>query len=241
MPIARKQSGFTFVELAIAMAIISFLLLIITTAIVRLFNIYEAGIGIRATQQNARSIAEELSSRGRNSQGYTFTQATKLVSATPSSVALRQDRVCFFDSVSNITDVALGGAAIRVNGEIFYTVQNPSAGSGDADKVFELHRTHLNTVDVAVGSCPDPSTVSTTDDRVISSSDVSVVSFGINRTGPADAKLVDFELAVAARTALDTLSINYNEGDALGCHGTDAGNQYCSVTHIHSTATLREE
>ncbi len=236
--ISSNQRGFTFVELIIAMAIFSFILVIITSGIIRLFNIYQSGIGIRATQQNARSIADEISNRARSSVGYTFNQATSTVVGASGNVNLHQDRLCFFDSSTEVFNPITGIKDLKVTGEMLYTVQNPG---GLGDKVFELHRARIKPAIITVGNCPAPGGALTTDDQLLSTADVSIASFGINRGSAAsNPQIVDFDLAVAARTALDVLSIEYSEGDALGCHGTDSGNQYCSVTHIHSSAALRE-
>jgi prepilin-type N-terminal cleavage/methylation domain-containing protein len=59
--IIKRQDGFTLVELMMAMAIFSFMLMIITSGIIRVMHSYEAGAVSRATQQNVRLAVDDFS------------------------------------------------------------------------------------------------------------------------------------------------------------------------------------
>jgi prepilin-type N-terminal cleavage/methylation domain-containing protein len=63
---SEEQRGYTMVELLIAMAIFSFMSVILSVGIVRLFEIYQAGASIRVSQQAGRTIAQQIS---RDAQG----------------------------------------------------------------------------------------------------------------------------------------------------------------------------
>lgn len=58
--IARKQKGFTLVELMMAMAFFSFILLFITTGFVIVSRAYNKGLTVKLIQDEGRSIVEEL-------------------------------------------------------------------------------------------------------------------------------------------------------------------------------------
>ncbi len=57
----QKQSGFTIVELMIATAVFSVVLLLCATAIVQVGKIFYKGITINRTQDTARRVSEDLS------------------------------------------------------------------------------------------------------------------------------------------------------------------------------------
>ena len=58
----RQQSGFTIVELMIAMAVLSVVLLVVTLAMLNIGNLYNKGINQAKVQNAARSLSDEISS-----------------------------------------------------------------------------------------------------------------------------------------------------------------------------------
>jgi prepilin-type N-terminal cleavage/methylation domain-containing protein len=61
------EQGFTLAELVMALAIFSFMFMIVIAGFIQVTKIYEAGISARATQQNARLILDDFSKLARNS------------------------------------------------------------------------------------------------------------------------------------------------------------------------------
>ncbi|MBR3365809.1 hypothetical protein IKG48_01665 [Candidatus Saccharibacteria bacterium] len=57
----NNKSGFTILELALAMAFISFLMLAIGFAIVQITNIYQKGVTIKVVNNNGRELVDEFS------------------------------------------------------------------------------------------------------------------------------------------------------------------------------------
>lgn len=57
----RNRTGFTLVELIVAMAFFSFMLTIISFGVVQVMRIYQSGVASRRTQQHARVALEEIS------------------------------------------------------------------------------------------------------------------------------------------------------------------------------------
>ena len=55
------KTGFTILELALAMAFISFLMLSIGFAVIQISNVYQKGITIKVVNNNGREIVDELS------------------------------------------------------------------------------------------------------------------------------------------------------------------------------------
>lgn len=56
-----RQSGFTIVELMIAMAVLSVVLLVVTLAMLNIGNLYNKGINQAKVQNAARSLSDEIS------------------------------------------------------------------------------------------------------------------------------------------------------------------------------------
>ncbi|HSX01673.1 MAG TPA: prepilin-type N-terminal cleavage/methylation domain-containing protein [Candidatus Saccharimonas sp.] len=54
------QEGFTLVELLVAMAIFSFVLVIVTAGFVQIIRIHQSGIASRATQQQSRLVMDSV-------------------------------------------------------------------------------------------------------------------------------------------------------------------------------------
>ena len=57
---AAKQTGFTLIELMLAMTFISVLLLAIAMTIIQIGTIYNRGVTLKEVSQAARSISDEL-------------------------------------------------------------------------------------------------------------------------------------------------------------------------------------
>src|SRR5690554_8236963 len=56
-----RQSGFTLVELLLATALFSFILLFVTTGFIQINRAYNKGITVKRMHQSAREIIDELS------------------------------------------------------------------------------------------------------------------------------------------------------------------------------------
>lgn len=62
----RGQEGFSLVELTIAMAVFSFMLLIVSKGFLQVLRVQQAGVASRNTQQNARLIMEQMTREARS-------------------------------------------------------------------------------------------------------------------------------------------------------------------------------
>lgn len=82
----RKQSGFTLVELMLAMGGIAFLLLFVLFAIVHATNLYSKGVAIRQINQVGRQISDELSREIRYGGKPKLTSSNRLCVGTKSYV-----------------------------------------------------------------------------------------------------------------------------------------------------------
>lgn len=65
----RFQTGFTLIELIIAMAIFSFMLLILMVGVLQIFKMYQADLSSKRSQEAARTAMDEISRDVRDSNG----------------------------------------------------------------------------------------------------------------------------------------------------------------------------
>ena len=69
---AAKQDGFTLIELVLAMAFISALLLAIALTIIQIGTTYNRGMTLKEVNQTARSISDELTRNLTSSEAFTL-------------------------------------------------------------------------------------------------------------------------------------------------------------------------
>jgi prepilin-type N-terminal cleavage/methylation domain-containing protein len=69
MPVDNKQSGFTLVELMVAMAVFSFMLLIIMVGFMNIVRLHNAAIASNVAQDNARIAIDDMVRAIRDSTG----------------------------------------------------------------------------------------------------------------------------------------------------------------------------
>lgn len=67
----KSQAGFTIIELMIATAVLSTILVLVTAMMIKVGNLYYKGISQARTQDNARAITDELAQHLRLSNGST--------------------------------------------------------------------------------------------------------------------------------------------------------------------------
>lgn len=85
--VVTKQAGFTLVEISLAMAIFTFMLLVVSMAYINIARLYNAGTAARNAQQNNRFAMEQISRVGRTSIAAT---------ATPTSICFTNSATVFY-------------------------------------------------------------------------------------------------------------------------------------------------
>lgn len=114
----NTQSGFTLIELMLALAFVGFLLIFVVTATLEVMGDYNKGLALKSINQTARSVLEDMSSVAR------LTTA-----GTANLTALNNGRVCF-GGVSYVWNIQGGNANKYTDGTsvTFARVQD-SAGA----------------------------------------------------------------------------------------------------------------
>jgi prepilin-type N-terminal cleavage/methylation domain-containing protein len=243
--VSNSSSGFTFVELIIAMAISSLTFLVLTIGILHLFHIYQAGLGIRATQDGARAAATEISRDTRDAIYFVRASGLDDPSSIDSSAKIYHDTVCLFSDAKRDGQATVGGVDMdtaAASGVMYYT----SLDSGR----YVLSRRQVAGVRILINPA-NGIAIPVTDEctpaknggstEVLSSDDVSVLKFAINRT-PAGtvttdtAKTVSISMSFSASSATAS-EINFAQSpNAINCRDS----QYCAITNLNTTAGARK-
>jgi len=62
----HNAAGFTLIELILALALFSFVLLIVTIGLIQIIHLYQSGLAARNAQANSRTAFEEISRLSRD-------------------------------------------------------------------------------------------------------------------------------------------------------------------------------
>lgn len=221
--IRPRSNGFTLIELTLAMAIFSLVMVIITGTIIRMYAIYEASIEIRATQQSARFIADKISVDARNAD-----RVVSVTKATSSGIPVLSD-LCF------VTTTISNGAPGNKNS---YNAQKYSVDYGGVYDTAHQNTLYSSQVSLAPldnsqlafqTACKNATMLTPIP---LSSSDTSVTLF---TASDAKGNLLNLRLGVAAKTGLSELSAITPTG-VICTHSFVAGQtldaRFCSVTNL---------
>lgn len=214
-----NSQGFTFVELLLAMALFSFMFLIVGTGVIGIMRIYDAASGVRSTQQSARDLAEEITRYSRDAVAVEARhQAQALtIQGDPAPAAVPHDRVCFYTSNT------------KQQGTMFFSLPVGSP----TDNRYNVYR---SVVAGPAGSCslPGPGVMR----EQVNSNDVSVLTFGIQV--PPAASGVSVVTYTSQIASINTIQ----PGDLImdGASPTCADGftqRYCSLTTLSNSAAIR--
>lgn len=78
----NKQSGFTLVEISLAMAVLTLILMLVSMAYISILRSYKASMAARNVQQNNRFIMEQITRVARRSDSVTVTATGLCFDAT---------------------------------------------------------------------------------------------------------------------------------------------------------------
>jgi prepilin-type N-terminal cleavage/methylation domain-containing protein len=215
----RQQRGFTIVELLIAMAIFSFMSVILSAGIIRLFQIYEAGASIRVSQQAGRTIAEQITRDAQSAD-------TVVVGNDPSGTG-RYTTICLLtNQIVNNTPTLSGpmyyvydstGGSYALTDQIGLWEKKVSLTSGDTQAQLE-------------GQCTAPT--NTTGAQQVSTNDTSVIVL----TGKDFTEnLLAAKLSIASNYDLNNIISPVVPAAGAQCSG-GSGSRYCAITNLDITA-----
>jgi prepilin-type N-terminal cleavage/methylation domain-containing protein len=120
--VKSNESGFTLIELIVAMAVFSFMLLIIVVGILNIIRFHDSAIASNVAQDNARTAMDEVVQAVRNSSQVNFDAATNpgqlCLSRSAGSLAFyyvsggvlyRRDNSCTNTSPTGASAITTGG------------------------------------------------------------------------------------------------------------------------------------
>lgn len=111
-----KRSGFTLVELAMAMAFVSMLLILITMTVIQISNIYNRGITVKEVNQVGRSLIDDIKRTISQSAGFSLIDGEKgYVELKDASMNVVGGRLCTrtYSYIWNFAKVIAGGTPIN--------------------------------------------------------------------------------------------------------------------------------
>ena len=239
-PSHRRQRGFTLVELMLAMAIFSFVMLVMTTAVIRLVHFYQSSIDLRATQQAARDISGDITQDAQQS----FLATASVATTTVPFGKQPEDAICFFQTPTPPPiGVITTPGFVYGTGVAYYTV-NTGANQ------WALYKAKFSTLAASstnagnVNTCPSANIdtahatlLSTSGTSGSASSGVSLIRF--SGTISNDGRLVAIDMVVAGSLELTPADINYVLAPSVpGCVGNN--DRYCSITRLQVGEQTRE-
>lgn len=216
------QQGFTIVELLLAMALFSFILLAVSSGVIKLIQIYTSGVGIRNTQQFARNFSEQFTQTARPLGVYNtdlrgnatiISDTSQSIATSEGDQAVHQDVVCVYSSRAD-------GFA---QGTMFYTLRD------GATSRFDLYKT---TVPTDGASCARPA--STSGSQRLNPDTVSVAVFQAVTTG----SLIDLNVTAMATTGLQSDDLVKTGPYPVNCR-PQVGDQFCAITNVASSVNFR--
>lgn len=211
--ISRNTSGFTLVELMIAVTVFSVLLLLSSASITQISRLYYKGIIVSKTQNVSRNIMDDIS------QAFQFSSGSMINISTPDSKGLR--RIC----IGNVRyTYALNKQINSTNKHALWRDRLASGGSCGA----------LNIFDDSV--IENSATSSEGTELLESGMRLKTLSISSNG-GITDIKNID----VAVIYGEDDL-INFQDNAKtlpLGCKGDITGSQWCAFSGLYTQVFSR--
>ena len=158
-PTIQRQGGFTLVELLVAMAVFTFMLLIISVSFIGIIHITQSGTASRNAQQTSRLILETVERQLRSSQ--------RVAAVMDPASGGRLGRLCLYTDGRYVQYAVDGANNLRV-GDIalpaFDTCAAPSAATLATWQLLNDNATSVRrfvpTTSVAIGSGLDGGTAS---------------------------------------------------------------------------------
>lgn len=217
MQLKRLTSeGFTLVELLIAMAIFSFLLLVMADGTLQLARIYNSGHQIRDTQESARTIAKQI----------TDDTHTSLAVAVGTENGF--NAVCLYQTLQELnTPNTLIGTE--------YYLTSPSAN------LITMHRrtVQINYTPPAIPGCGGAAI--TSDDHTITAPTATVNIFNPVAVPAAAPKLLTIRMSVESIYAQQPGDFTHDSVTGFDTCNAGPGAEYCSITNLQFSALRHSE
>lgn len=220
----NNQSGFTLIELVLAMTLFAFVLLIMSSGFLNIMAQSENGIVTRNTQQNARLAMEEIQRVGHSATNVIVGSSALVVGGT----SITYSTICFTGADNPV---------------IFY-VDHPLVSSIPQlmEGTFNANVSVATTTDCV----PTATNFEATSQQLTSIdsplvADLAAPGLIANVVGEVDAldssNNVIYATASSVQITLKLASTGFVGSSS--CNGSVHGLQYCSVTTLHTSVTTR--
>ncbi|HTB49310.1 MAG TPA: type II secretion system protein [Verrucomicrobiae bacterium] len=225
-PDSQKQAGFTIVELMIATAILSTILVLVTIMMISIGNLYYKGINQSRVQDDARSISDELSQHLELNDQFQGPTSQSYGGFTVQAYCIGNVRYSY------VIGTQLGTSA----GQIAHVLWRDTDSTGDC--------LPQNLTLATPTSSPDTGTE-------LISPDSRLISFSITRAAATDPYVIAVGVAYGGDDLLcspsapgstcntpATMSAAYFQNGDLLCKG-NIGDQFCATASLNTTVVQR--
>lgn len=220
-----SRSGFTLIELMLAMTFISMLLMAIAMTTIQISNIYNKGITLREVNQGGRALSDELQSSISSASPINVTPKVDNSAATATSryvVRGGGGRLC----LGNYTYAWNYGKALA-DGSIYNYYSN-----GDKTAI-----RFVKVTDASASLCADPTLpivrANATDMLSSGDRDLVVHSFSIKQTTPSDSNTNQAIYAISMLVGTNDRQQLTTNSASCKPPSEDVGNEnYCSVNQF---------
>lgn len=227
MRIIKRQDGFTVIELLVAMAVFSTVLIVVTVALMQIGNMYYKGVNSIKTQETARDIVSTVSEQLQFRKG-NFKQNTTSMPASASAA----------DQVT-VESRCIGGIRYSfvlqlklVDGVAFSKADqsSPHVLWQDVDESGECLPVDITQVNIP------------TSGRELAGENMRLINFDINKIidpgiDPYRAEVFDIWLSIVFGD--NDLLARDGTGNATGCEGGLVGAQWCAQSELTTQVTRR--
>lgn len=215
--VANNKKGFTLVELMIATAVFSTILLLATTGVINIGKLYYKGITTARTQEAARSIADEVSRSVQLTDGEIkgFSDEDSVYSA----VCIGKNRYTYRVDDTKVSDVEASGDTVR----------------------------GLWLDEITEGDDCQPSSLDNFSDggRELLGNNMRLIEFEVSEQ-PEDRTKIDINVGVAYGEN-DLLTTYDDRGDYIAgadrgdaqCKSTNSGGSFCAVSKLETFVKRR--
>jgi prepilin-type N-terminal cleavage/methylation domain-containing protein len=248
---AGAQQGFTIVELMIATAVLSTILVLVSSVMISIGNLYTKGINQARVQDNVRSITDQISQDVQLNNGSVVTGAGTV---TMGSQTPNVKSICIGSSIRYSFIIGYKIGPVTDSEPAPYNAQShiPSVLWRDDNGYNDPTGTNMaNTTGVAAYNkdCQvvDLTKISTAVDTItgkpvdpsgaeLIAPNTRLTEFGVTGSGPYDVSVGvaygDIDLLTITDPTLMT------PGSTVGCQGS-VGDQFCATDNLHTSVVQR--
>jgi prepilin-type N-terminal cleavage/methylation domain-containing protein len=241
-----NQKGFTIVELLVATAVLSVILLIVTMVMVGIGNLYYKGVNQARVQDNVRSLTDEISQALQLDDGTTFAKQRPVAPQVVGRVCINNVRYSY------VLNKQIGSTDVETGDTVQHVLWRDKVTAGTCSLLTDFWKNDPNTIaghgtDGVELIAPHSRLTSFDVDRADADSPY-VIKIGVaygdgdllcNESVVGDCDSTEDETLPAHATHHTNLQIDYTHSPyEIICRG-HLGDQFCATSALQTTVIKR--